>query len=202
MANIKIMIGRDLEKRGEYHKARVAYKEALSLNNDNPFSYMYIAETYKKENRVDDAVEYLKKLCREVPRYAFVAFSTIEETFFELGRYGEVEELYRDVLNGDPENIPARIALAGMLEKKGETQPAENLLRSVLETDSANPAAAIRLAKILAGDGRSSEGLDILSEMADRVDIGYQIFKCKKCGQSVKKPEPACPKCNTIGAFI
>lgn len=202
MANIKVMIGRELQKNHEYHKARVAYKEALSLTKGNPFPYIYIAETYKHENRTDEAVEYLKKLCSEVPKYAFMAFSTIEETFFELGKYGEVEELYREVLNGDPENIPARIALAGMLEKKGEAQPAENLLRSVLETDNANPAAAIRLAKILAGDGRSSEGLEVLSDMADRVDVGYQIFKCKKCGKSVKKPEPSCPRCNTVGAFI
>jgi lipopolysaccharide biosynthesis regulator YciM len=202
LADIKIMIGRELYRKGEYHKARLAFKEALSLNKDNPFPYIYIAESYKKENRLDEAVEYLSKLCEEAPRYAFMAFSIIEEAFFELGRYGEVEELYRDVLNRDPDNIPARIALAGMLEKKGEIQPAENLLRSVLETDSAHPSAAIRLAKILAGEGRSLEGLEILSDMADRVDIEYQIYKCKKCGQSVRKPEPSCPKCNTIGAFI
>ena len=91
LANIKIMIGRELQEKGEYHKARVAYKEALTYDKNNPFAYMYIAESYKQEDRIEDAAEYLKKICQEVPRYAFMAFAAIEETLFELGRFREVE---------------------------------------------------------------------------------------------------------------
>lgn len=202
MANIKIMIGRQQHDRGEYHKARVAYKEALSFDKNNPFAYIYIAESYRQEERVDDALEYLRKLCQEVPRYAYLAFSVIEETFFEVGRFGEVEDIYRGVLNNDQENIPAKIALAGIYEKKGEIQTAENMLRSVLDVDDSNSAAAIRLAKILAGDGRSREGLEILSNAADKIDLSYDIFKCKVCGESLKRPEPLCTKCNNLGTFI
>jgi len=202
MANIKIMIGRGLQDRSEFHKARVAYKEALSFDKNNPFGYMYIAESYRQENRVDDALDYFKKLCEEVPRYAYLAFSAIEETFFEMGRFGEVEDIYRGVLKNDPDNIPAKIALAGIFEKKGEIQTAEGMLRSVLEADGANSAAAIRLAKILAGDGRSREGLEILSDAADRIELSYDIFKCKVCGYALKRPEPSCSKCDSLGTFI
>jgi lipopolysaccharide biosynthesis regulator YciM len=202
MANIKIMIGRKLHDQDEYHKARIAYKEALSFDKNNVFAYMYIAESYRQENRVDDALEYLKKLCEEVPRYAYLAFSAIEETFFEVGRFGEVEDIYRGVLNKDPDNIPSKIALAGIFEKKGEIQTAEGMLRSVLEADGSNSAAAIRLAKILAGDGRSREGLEILSDAADKIELSYDIFKCKVCGESLKRPEPSCSECNNLGTFI
>jgi len=202
MANIKIMTGLEFQHRNDFHKARLAYKEALSFDKNNPFAYIYIAESYRRENREDDAVDYLKKLCEEVPRYAYMAFSAIEETFFELGRFGEVEDLYRTVLNNDPENVPAKIALGGILEKKGEIQAAENLLRSVLDADSSNSAAAIRLAKILAGDGRSEEGLEILSAAADKIEPGYDVFKCKICGESLKRPLPSCPECKNLGTFL
>ncbi|UCC78293.1 MAG: tetratricopeptide repeat protein [Candidatus Zixiibacteriota bacterium] len=202
MANIKIMMGRELQSRKEYHKARLAFKDALSYDRNNPFAYIYIAESYRQENRDDDAVEYLRKLCEEVPRYAYLAFAAIEETFFELGQFGEVENLYRTVLNNDPENVPARIALAGILEKKGEIQEAENMLRSVLDADVSNSAAAIRLAKILAGYGRSREGLEILSDAADKIEVGYDVFKCKYCGETLKRPIPSCPKCKKLGAFL
>jgi lipopolysaccharide biosynthesis regulator YciM len=202
MANIKVMSGRGLHDRAEYHKARIAYKDALSFDKNNPFAYIYIAESYRQEGRIDDALEYLKKLCEEVPRYAYLAFSVIEETFFEVGRFGEVEDIYRAVLNNDPDNIPAKIALAGIFEKKGEIQTAERTLRSVLDVDSANSAAAIRMAKILAGDGRSSEGLEILSDAADKIDLSYDIFKCKVCGESLKRPEPSCSRCNNLGTFV
>jgi lipopolysaccharide biosynthesis regulator YciM len=95
MANIKVMSGRGLHDRAEYHKARIAYKDALSFDKNNPFAYIYIAESYRQEGRIDDALEYLKKLCEEVPRYAYLAFSVIEETFFEVGRFGEVRIIYR-----------------------------------------------------------------------------------------------------------
>lgn len=202
MANIKVMIGRRLHDHAEYHKARIAYKDAISYDKNNPFAYIYIAESYRQEDRIDDALEYLKKLCEEVPRYAYLAFSVIEETFFEVGRFGEVEDIYRTVLNSDPDNIPAKIALAGIYEKKGEIQTAERMLRSVLEADGANSAAAIRLAKILSGDGRSREGLEILSEAADKIDLSYDIFKCKVCGESLRRPEPLCSRCNNLGTFI
>lgn len=202
MANIKVMMGRELHDKGEYHKARVLYKEALSYDKNNPFAYLYIAESYRQEDRMDDAAEYLKRICQEVPRYAFMAFAAIEETFFELGRFREVEDLYRAVLDNDADNIPAKIALAGIYEKKGEIQTAENLLRSVLDADSSNSAAAIHLAKILAGVGRSEEGLEILSGAADRIEPGFDNFKCHNCGESVKRLQPLCPSCGDLGTLI
>jgi lipopolysaccharide biosynthesis regulator YciM len=202
MANIKIMMGRELHDKGEFHKARLAYKDALSFDKNNPFAYIYIAESYRQENRGDDAAEFLRKLCEEVPGYSFLAFSTIEETFFELGRFGEVEELYRAVLNTDPDNIPAKISLAGIYEKKGEIQTAENMLRSVLEADGSNSAAAIHLAKIMAGVGRSEEGLEILSQAADKIEPAHDNFKCKNCGEILKRPQPLCPRCKRLGTFI
>lgn len=202
MANIKIMVGRELHKKEQYHKARLAYREAVSLDQNNPFSYLYAAESYLEENRVEDGLEFLKKLCENAPRYAYLGFPLVEETFFNLGRFSEVEDIYHGVLNSDPSNIPARIALAGILEKKGETATAENLLRSVLDSETANPAAAMRLAKLLADTDRVEEGLEILSRMADKADLLYENLNCNKCGKSVRKPLPSCPQCGGLGTFV
>lgn len=202
MANIKIMVGRELHEKKQYHKARLAYKEALSLDENNPFSYLYVAESYLDENRVEDGLEFLKKLCENAPRYAYLGFPLIEETLFDLGRFSEIEDIYYGVLNKDSGNISARIALAGILEKKGEMATAENLLRSVLDSETANPAAAMRLAKLLAGTDRVKEGLEILSRMADKADFLYDRFSCNKCGKTVQKPLPACPHCGGLGSFV
>lgn len=202
MANIKIMVGRELHEKKQYHKARLAYKEALSLDESNPFSYLYIAESYLEENRIEDGLEFLKKLCEKAPRHAYLAFPLIEETLFDLGRFSEIEDIYHGVLNRDSGNISARIALAGILEKKGEIATAENLLRSVLDTETANPAAAIRLAKLLAATDRVEDGLEILSRLADKADFPYGRFNCNICGKILRKPLPFCPQCGGLGTFV
>ncbi len=202
MASIKIMVGRELHERKQYHKARLAYKEALSLDENNPFSYLYIAESYLEENRVEDGLEFLKKLCENAPRYAYLGFPLIEETLFDLGRFSEIEDIYHGVLSEDSGNISARIALAGILEKRGETATAENLLRSVLDSETVNPAAAMRLAKLLAGTDRIKEGLEILSQMADKADFLYDRYGCNTCGKTLQEPMPFCPHCGGLGTFV
>ena len=201
-AGIKVMIGLELAEKQEFHKARLAYKDALALDNNNPLPYLYISDSYIKEKRTEDGLQFLKKLCENAPKFAFLGFSLIEETLFSLGRFGEIEDIYRNVLNLEPGNLPTTIALAGILEKKGEVPTAENMLRSVLESDKVNVAAAIRLAKMLSETERASEGLEILSELAERFDIGVEQFECDYCGYRTEKPEPVCPDCGELGTFF
>jgi lipopolysaccharide biosynthesis regulator YciM len=202
LANLKILFGRSIHDGEEYHKARIVYKEALSLNKDNPLSYLYIAESYLEEKRIEDGLEFLKKLCDDVPIYAHLAFPLIEETLFQLGRYGEVEDIYRNILSHNANNNSAKIALAGILEKKGELSSAEGLLKSALDSDPTNSLAALRLVNIMASKDRIDDGLEILSEVAAKIYLNSQEFKCRKCGKGLSRPLPVCPDCGSVGTFI
>ena len=202
LASFKLMMGLDLHQVEEYHKARLLYKEALSLNKTNPLPYLYIAESYLSEKRVDDGLDFLKRLCEEVPKYAYYAFPLIEETLFQLGRYSEVEDIYRNILNQDSTNVPTKVALAGILEKKGEFSAAESLLKSVLEIEPGNSMAALRLVNIMASSRRLEAGLSVLSGLADKMNRRNQEFKCRKCGKAAPRLLPVCPYCGAIGTFI
>ena len=202
MAQIKLMIGKKLQDDNQYHKARIMYKEALSMNAKDPFPYLYIAESYLQEERINDGLEFLKKLCENIPRYASLGFPMIEETLFNLGRFSEVEDIYRGVLSRVPGDVSATVALAGILEKKGEIPAAENLLRSVLDSDLSSDSASIKLAKLLAGSKRREESLAILSAMADKAEIRQRSFNCKKCENTLETPLPYCDNCGSLGSYI
>lgn len=202
MSYIRLMLGRQLHDTRQFHKARLLYKEAMSANGKDPFAYLYIAESYLQEDRINDGLEYLKKLCENSPRYSYLAFPMIEETLFNLGRFSEVEDIYRGVLSRDPGNIPATVALSGILEKKGEIPVAENLLRSVLYSDKSSEAASLRLAKLLADSDRIEEGMSILSEMTEKINTRYENFVCKKCGKIVQAPLPYCRECGSLGSYL
>jgi lipopolysaccharide assembly protein B len=202
LAGFKLMMGLEQFQSEEYHKARLLYKEASSLNKSNPLPYLYIAESYLAEKRVEDGLDFLKRLCFENPRHAHLAFPLIEETLFQLGRYGDVEVIYRNLLNQDPTNIPAKVALSGILEKKGELSAAENLLKSVLEIDPSNYLATLRLMSIMSSRRRFDDVQNTLSGLADKIDSKNQEFKCRKCGKSLSRILPICPHCASIGTFI
>jgi len=202
MSGIKVMIGRDLQDQNQFHKARLQYKEAVSLNEKDPFPYLYIAESYLREERINDGLEYLKKLCDNIPQQSYLGFPMLEETLFNLGRFSEVEDIYRGVLDKDRGNIHATVALAGILEKKGEIREAENLLRTILDSGRSNEAAALKLARLLADSGRVDDGLAILSELAEKTDTYFERFVCRKCGKSLQIPTPYCRECGNLGTYI
>jgi lipopolysaccharide biosynthesis regulator YciM len=201
LAGLKLMVGRDLHDDCDYHKARLLYKEALSLEKSNPLPYLYIAESYLEEKRSENGLEFLKKLCEESPRFAHLGFPLLEETLYQLGRFGEIEDIYRGIFARDTANIHARVALAGIHEKKGELSSAEGLLKTALDLDPTNSVAAIRLANILAARRRLDDGLSLLSGLADKINSRAMEFRCPKCGKSHSKPLPACPHCGSLGIF-
>lgn len=201
LAGLKIMLGRTLQDDEEYHKARIVYKEALSLEKANPLPYLYIAESYIEEKRIEDGLEFLKRLCEESPRYAYLGFPMLEETLFQLGRYGEVEDIYRNLLTLDVANVPAKIALAGILKKKGDLASAEGLLRSVLELDPSNSLAALRFISVAAARNRLDDGLSTLSNLSDRVYSQSLELRCQKCGKYLPRPLPACLHCGALRTF-
>lgn len=202
MSCIKLMMGRRLLDEEQFHKARLMYKEALSLNGTDPLPYLYIAESYLLEERVNDGLEYLKKMCENAPKQAHLGFPLIEDTLFNLGRFGEIEDIYRGVLNVDPDNIPTSIALAGILEKKGEIPAAESLLRSVLDSGRQSETAALKLARLLAASDRLEEGLEILSGVAEKASDYNGGIACKNCGKKARIPLPYCASCGSIGSYI
>jgi lipopolysaccharide biosynthesis regulator YciM len=201
LSGLKLMVGRDLHDDCEYHKARILYKEAMALDKSNPLPYLYIAESYIEENRREDALEFLKKLCEDATKFAFLGFPMIEETLFQLGHFGEVEDIYRGLLAKDAANIHARIALAGIHEKKGELSAAESLLKSVLDLDPGNSVAAFRLIHIMAARRRLDDGLAVLAKLVEKINLRSQEFKCQRCGKTLARPLPACPHCGSIGIF-
>jgi lipopolysaccharide biosynthesis regulator YciM len=63
-------------------------------------------------------------------------FGKIESALFDLGRYSEVENFYRRVLDIDASNFEAVIRLANVLEEKGESGAALSLVEDSIQLGS------------------------------------------------------------------
>jgi thioredoxin-like negative regulator of GroEL/anti-sigma regulatory factor (Ser/Thr protein kinase) len=83
---------------------------------------------------------------------------------YHMGRYGEAEAGYRQVLAQDPGNLDARWGLAEVVLALGRAKEAELLARGVLAVKPDYPLGRFTLAKALLEQGKKEEAMRLLEE--------------------------------------
>jgi lipopolysaccharide biosynthesis regulator YciM len=201
LALYKILWGKERADRGELHKARVAYKEALNYDEKCVPAYMHLGEAYYRDERLKDAVEYWKKLLEVVPEAGYLVYNKLEKTLFELGEYGDITEIYEGILIKNPKNIFALFSLAQIFEKKGMLEPAIERYRQILDEDPHFLSARLSLAKLYQQEGRGEESTDLLDETIKNHPPAAKEFACQRCGHKATEPLWRCPSCKSWNSF-
>ncbi|MEA2031415.1 MAG: tetratricopeptide repeat protein [candidate division Zixibacteria bacterium] len=133
LAVYKYRLGDELYQKREYHKARLLFKEAIGLDPTYVYAYLAIGDTYCDEERYEDAVNFWKKLITAVPGHGHQVIGRLKKTLFDLGRYGELSDICRNILNYDSHNLEARLTLAEFSEKKGDIDTACEILEGIVD---------------------------------------------------------------------
>ncbi|MFQ5648873.1 MAG: tetratricopeptide repeat protein [bacterium] len=167
LALYKVQEGLKLLKSQHEKEAQSRFKDAIKIAPNCPPGYIYLADSYIKEERKSDALSVLKQFVEKVPSQSFLAFERIKELLYEGGVYGEIENLYLDIIKTQPDNLMARLALAENYEKKGETDKAIATCLSVLEKEAENKTAKSHLVRLYHKSGDSTEALRIALELID-----------------------------------
>ena len=92
------------------------------------------------------AIEYWEKFVDLSPEDSYKVFDNMESALFDLGRYSEVENFYRKVLESDSKNIAGTLRLANVLNEKGEDQAAIKLIEGII--NGGVPKISILLMKL------------------------------------------------------
>jgi lipopolysaccharide biosynthesis regulator YciM len=201
LALYKIFEGENWFKKEEYHKARLCYKEAL--NNDELCipAYFYLGEAYLAEDRLDDAVEFWKKLLEKVPQASYLVFDKLEKALFELGQYEEIVEIYENSLLQNPKNTQILFAFANIYEKKGRNREAEEKYRQILEIDPSFIPAKLRLVKIYEQEKRGEKLKTAINELLETFPPRQESFSCSNCEYVSTRPLWKCPNCHSLDSF-
>jgi len=201
LAVYKYLTGAELYKAGEYHKARLAYKESLHYDDKFAQSYIMIAESYLAENRKEEAAEFYKKLCQEVPAEAYQIFYKMEQTMFELGQFSEVESVYRKMLAQSPNNPDILRSLAVIAEKKGDVNGAIEALQQVVNAFPDDMAASSRLAGLYLESGQKQKATRLLQNIYEQSPLRKHYYACPYCHAETTKIEMVCPSCGKVGPY-
>ncbi len=153
LARFKFQQGEQLYKTREYHKARIAYKEAISIDPTFVPAYIAVGDSYREEERFEDAVNFWTKLIEAVPEQAHLVIDRLKNVLFTLGRFGEIVEICRQILEHSPKNLEARRALAEFYVKKGDLEAAEEMLEAILDEQPEDAFAIVELVRIYLEQG-------------------------------------------------
>jgi lipopolysaccharide biosynthesis regulator YciM len=202
LAIYKFFQGEKLFIEKKFHKARVIFKEAINLNPVCVPAYIRLGDAYQSENRLEDAVESWRKMISIVPDEAHLVLDRLKKSLFEIGRYGEISDICRDILNSSSSNLDARLTLADYHLKKGEHQLAEEHLKTASENHPKTFLPAVELGRLYLGsDKKDKLGklFDQLESQRENIETGY---RCQKCGFETGDKIWLCPSCKAVDSFV
>jgi lipopolysaccharide biosynthesis regulator YciM len=133
-------------KQNNFKEAESLLDKAISQSPEFGLPYKYLGDIKMKNRDLVKAIEYWEKFINLSPEESYMVFDSMESALFDLGRYSEVENFYRKVLEKTPMDLAAGLRLANVLNEKGEDQAAILLIDKLI--DNGNATISIMLMKL------------------------------------------------------
>jgi arylsulfatase A-like enzyme/Tfp pilus assembly protein PilF len=121
---------------------------------------------------VDEAIERLRQIIREAPRYTD-AYWYLAVVLRDASRLDEAEKVLREQLAVKPDSIHGHSSLAMVLMEQGKTAEAITEFEKTIEFDPENAEAHLNLAKLLLPAGRPE---DVLAHFNAALEIDPQYI--------------------------
>lgn len=165
LADVKIKMGDLWEERGKGRKARTLYKTAYHLDPSKVDTWIKLGDSYTMEDRAEDAVKSWISLIEIAPDQSYLVFDRLKRSLFELGQFNAITGIFDRILEKDPNNFNAAMALAELYEKKGNHSQAEEYYRQVIDLNPQFAPAKLDLARLYREQGRFDEAFNILERL-------------------------------------
>lgn len=136
----KYLVYRSEEKirKKEFEDAELLLNNAIKKAPKYGLPYKFIGEIKMAKRELVEAINYWEKFINLSPKNSHEVFNKMESALFDLGRYSEVENFYRKVLEKDSMNVVGSLRLANVLNEKGEDKAAIKLIDGIINNGSAS----------------------------------------------------------------
>src|SRR5262249_21593313 len=124
----------------------------------------------------------------------------LERVYFELGRFGDVERVYTQILESRPRDLETLLAAARIALKKGETEDAERLLKDALEVAPGSRVAFQMLAGLWLDENNTRGVRDLVASHAAHC-ANTRPLACPNCGRGAETQPGYCIGCGRFGEY-
>jgi len=142
------MFGRSKESEGDLEGAEEDYKQAITFDQTYADPYLYLGNLFERSGDLELALEHWRKFAELAPSTAKQVFERLEKVLFQLGKYGDVEDFYRDIMVQNPNDMDALIGLVDVLQAKGDHERAFGIVNDALARNRRSIRARLARLKI------------------------------------------------------
>ncbi len=120
-----------LSQSGQPQQAIAVLRQCLITNPGDAEVIFRMAVLTASQGQIKEAIEWLNEIPHNHPEAGLAAQGQAADWCFELERYGEAEQRYREILKQVPQAVPALRPLAFLLNRQGRRQEASDLVRQL-----------------------------------------------------------------------
>jgi lipopolysaccharide assembly protein B len=202
LAAYKYEQGMQLCDEKKEHDARVRFRDAIKEVSTFVPAYFELADSYIRQNRSQDALAILKKYIKANPDLSNLAFSRLKQVLFEMGKFGDIEQVYTELARENPHVVEGHLGLAEIYEKKGELLKAVDACKRALQADPGRVEAKLFLVRLYGKLGRDQAASDLAGELAAQIIGCQKHFECKVCGHLTDDYFYRCPHCRAWNSAL
>jgi lipopolysaccharide biosynthesis regulator YciM len=164
-AALWVEVARASEAEGRAAEARKALKRAVRKEPGNVEAWVLLGRIHAEEKRTKAAIAAWRRV-PEIERSAGPrVYPQLAASYAAAGRPRDFEKLLHELLAKQGEDAHARLALAGALAARGETDAALRELRVLLEREPGSLPAHVALGRALLSAGREADALQAYRDL-------------------------------------
>jgi len=194
LARYRASIGEIALRRGSMDEAKRHFKAALKLERDQPVALLRLGDIYYESGHAERAIVLWKGLATAHPGRVHLVLERLEASYFDRGRFSEMEQTYEELLGHNPRDVRVHLALARLHMKRGVLDEALRTLKGALELAPDSAPARLLMAQVLRQQGELPRALDEV-ETALRGLADGAVIACGRCGRPLEEYWSRCPHC-------
>lgn len=164
LSRFQVYQGLDQLEKGNKKDAEDHFNKAIKQAPNYHLPYLHLGDLYAEERNLVKAIENWEMFALCSPEEGKSVFAKIEAALFDLGRFSEVENFYKRILDKNPSNLDALSKLANVFEEKGEHQNALTLVEDALSRFGESIHARLMKLKLSLKEERPHE-------LANQIDV-------------------------------
>ncbi|MBP7669542.1 MAG: tetratricopeptide repeat protein [Candidatus Eisenbacteria bacterium] len=194
--SMRVWMARRQAEAGAAAEAAKQLKEIARESPEYAPASLLLGDLLAGQGEYDRAAEIWETLLKRRPESAAPLIPRLERAYFELGRFGELEQIFAGALLPEHAGTPAlRIALARMALRKGQPEGALALLEEAGARDAGDQALSQWRLYLLLESGRGEEARRILKKQTEEALAAAQLRKCPYCRRPLDAAEVRCQGC-------